>query len=168
MPGIKTKTLAALLLLAPMLASAEDRIAVLDTQQAVLGTEFAREKIAEFQKRQDYQDAMGKLRGLESEIKQAIEDFKKNELVLTPEQKEERNKSVTQKQAQFQGLARDIQTAEQRFAQQLLAEQKDRLEEAVRKIIEDEGITLLLNRQAVLHAEGSYNITDKVRDALNK
>ena len=43
-----------------------------------------------------------------------------------------------------------------------------KVQEVLREIIDAEGIGLLLQRGAVIHADASYSITAKVTDKLNQ
>jgi outer membrane protein len=61
-----------------------------------------------------------------------------------------------------------LQQAEQGAGQALLQEMAPKVQEVLREIIEKDGIGLLLQRQAVIHAEPSYSITAQVTDKLNQ
>ncbi len=61
-----------------------------------------------------------------------------------------------------------LQQAEQAAGQALLQEMAPKVQEVLRDIIKKEGIGLLLQRNAVVHAEDSYSITAKVTDKLNQ
>ena len=50
----------------------------------------------------------------------------------------------------------------------LLQELGPKVQEVLREIISSEGIGLLLQRGAVIHADASYSITAKVTDKLNQ
>jgi len=49
-----------------------------------------------------------------------------------------------------------------------LEEMAPKVQEVLREIIEADGIGLLLQRNAVIHAEPSYSITAQLTDKLNQ
>jgi outer membrane protein len=61
-----------------------------------------------------------------------------------------------------------MQQAEQNVARGILQEMAPKAQEALRDIIKADSIGLLLQGNAVIHAEDSYIITAKLTDKLNK
>ena len=61
-----------------------------------------------------------------------------------------------------------LQQAEQELGQRLLSEMTPKVQAVLRDLIESEGIGLLLQRSAVIHADNGYSITAKVTDKLNQ
>jgi outer membrane protein len=60
-----------------------------------------------------------------------------------------------------------LQQAEQLAGQALLQEMAPKVQEVLREIIEKDGIGLLLQRSAVIHADDSYSLNPQVTDKLN-
>jgi len=61
-----------------------------------------------------------------------------------------------------------VQQVEQAAAQALLQDLGPKVQQVLRELITSEGIGLLLQRGAVIHAEESYSITAKVTEKLNQ
>jgi outer membrane protein len=87
---------------------------------------------------------------------------------MSEEQKTAAQQKIKSMQEDLEHVAGKLQQAEQTAAQALFQEMGPNVQEVLRDIIEKEGIGLLLQRQAVIHAEPSYSITSKVTDKLNQ
>ena len=61
-----------------------------------------------------------------------------------------------------------LQQAEQELGQRLLQEMTPKVQAVLRELIQSEGIGLLIQRSAVIHADNGYSITAKVTDKLNQ
>ena len=158
----------ALLAVLPMLAQAQGKIAVLDAQQAILNTDEAQKKIKDFREQSSVAENVKELEKLQGEFKTAVEKFQKNSAVMNDAQKEEERNKLAEKQSDIEHIARKLKAAEQEMGQKLLQEFTPRLNQVVSDIIKEEGIGLLLSRQAAMHVDSSFSITAKVTDKLNQ
>ncbi|MEZ5539669.1 MAG: OmpH family outer membrane protein [Pseudomonadales bacterium] len=80
---------------------------------------------------------------------------------------QEKQKTIEFKQADFELIVRKLNAERQVAGKRLMDNIGPRLESAVKSIVDSEGIGLLLDRKAVIHANGSFDITAKVTDKLN-
>lgn len=77
-------------------------------------------------------------------------------------------KRLASKQADLEHVTGKLQQAEQQAGQAILRQMSGEVQEILRDLIQSEGIGLLLQRQAVIHADPGYSITAKVTDRLNQ
>ena len=73
-----------------------------------------------------------------------------------------------QQSPQQNPVQQKLQQAEQQAGQGLLQELSPKVQQVLRDLIKAEGIGLLLQQQAVIHADAGYSITAKVTDKLNQ
>lgn len=150
------------------LASAEGKIAVLDAQAAILGTDEAQKRLKTLRDKPDFKADQVELEKLKKEYNGLLEQVKKEIAVMSPEQKDAQGKKIENKRADIEHVVRKLQGAEQELAQSLMQDMAPKMQKVVADIIKNEGIGLLLDRRVALHVDNSYNITAKVTDQLNK
>ncbi|MCB1730754.1 MAG: OmpH family outer membrane protein [Halieaceae bacterium] len=159
---------AALLLALPALGMAQEKIAVVDLQEAILQTDIAQKRLAEVRNQEDYKTDKAEFDRLKKEFDELVQKFQKDAAVMSQEQQTAARQKLASKQADLEHVTGKLQQAEQGAGQALLQELAPRVQEVLREIITSEGIGLLLQRGAVIHADASYSITAKVTDKLNQ
>jgi outer membrane protein len=155
-------------LLLPSLALAQGKIAVLDVQAAILNTDVAQKRFKELRAQPTYDGNMKELEKLRKEYEELVKQVQKDLVVMSAEQKEAQRKKIEDKRGDIEHVARKLQMAEQELAQGLMQDLGAELQSVVTELIKSEGIGLLLDRKAVMHADNAYNITAKVTERLNK
>lgn len=155
-------------LLASAFAAAQGKIAVLDVQGAILNTEAAQKQLKDLRAQPAYTQNRKELDKLKKDYDDIIKQLQKDLAVMSADQKEAQRKKIEEKRADLEHVARKLQASEQELAQRLIQEMAPKLEKIVSDLIKSEGIGLLLDRKAAMHADPSYNITEKVTAALNK
>jgi outer membrane protein len=158
----------ALLFSVPALGWAEGKIAVVDVQAAILNTDIAQTRITEVREQEDYKKNKAEYDRLKSEGETLLKTFQKDAAVMSQEQKVTAQQKLGSMQEDLDHVTNKLQQAEQGAGQALLQEMAPRVQEVLREIIEKDGIGLLLQRQAVIHAEPSYSVTAQVTDKLNQ
>jgi outer membrane protein len=160
--------LAALVLTLPTFAWAEAKIAVVDVQTAILQTDLAQKRIKEIREQEDFKADKAEFDRLKKEFDELVKKFQKDAAVMSQEQQVSARKKLASKQADLEHVTGKLQQAEQAAGQALLQELAPKVQQVLRDIIAQEGIGLLLNNQAVIHAEAGYSVTAKVTDKLNQ
>lgn len=155
-------------LLVPALAAAQGKIAVLDVQGAILNTEAAQKQLKDLRAQPAYTQNRKEMDKLKKEYDDIIKQLQKDLAVMSNDQKEAQRKKIEEKRADLEHVARKLQASEQELAQRLIGEMAPKLEKVVTDLIKAEGIGLLLDRKAAMHADPAFNITEKVTAALNK
>lgn len=152
----------------PTLGWTEGKIAVVDVQGAILQTEYAQKKLGEVRAKEDYKKNKAEYDRLQKEGEELLATFQKDAAVMSPEQKTAAQKKLSSLQEDLDHVTGKLQQAEQGVGQALLQEMAPKVQEVLREIIQKDGIALLLQRSAVIHAEPGYSITQQVTDKLNQ
>jgi outer membrane protein len=152
----------------PALGWAEGKIAVVDVQGAILQTDIAQKRLAEVRDKAEYKKNKAEFDRLKSEGEALLKTAQKDSAVMSEEQKKAAQKKLSGMQEDLDHVVGKLQQAEQTAGQALLQEMAPKVQEVLRDIIKQEGIGLLLTRNAVVHAEESYSITAKVTEKLNQ
>lgn len=159
-------------LLVPSLAGAQaalqGKVAVLDIQSAILGTEEAQKRIKALAAQPDYDANKKSFEKLKKEYEDMGKQLQKDLATLSQEQKEAQGKKLEGKRADAEFVARKMQAAQQDVMQGLMQEMDPKLNKIIGDLIKSENIGLLLDTKSVMHVDNSYNITGKVTEQLNK
>jgi outer membrane protein len=156
------------LVLLPMMASAQGRIAVVNLEEAILQTDEAQQRLNGLRDAEDFKADKTELDRLQAEREALIKEVQNNMAVMSAEEQQAARKRLANKNADLEHVLRKLQQAEQELGQQLLQEMTPKVQAVLRDLIESEGIGLLLQRSAVIHADNGYSITAKVTDKLNQ
>jgi len=161
-------TFAVLVLALPTLGWAQGKIAVVDLQEAILQTDLAQKRLEEIRSQDDFKADKAEFERLKKELDELVKKFQKDAAVMSQEQQTAARQKLASKQADLEHVVGKVQQTEQAAAQALLQEMGPKVQEVLRDIITTDGIGLLLQRGAVIHADASYSITAKVTDKLNQ
>jgi outer membrane protein len=164
-------TLVVLACSVPALGWAEEtpgKIAVVDLNEAIMQTDFAQKRMAEVRDQDDYKADKAEYDRLQAEFEELVKKLQKDAAVMSQDQQIAARKKLTSKQADLEHVTGKLRQAEQAAGQALFQEMGQKVQEVLREIIADEGIGLLLQRNAVIHADASYSVSSKVTDKLNQ
>lgn len=161
-------SLIALAFCASMATHAEGKIAVLNAQQAIINTEVAQMRLKELRAESGYAEDRKQLETLGKSFQDTVAQLQKDAAVMSAEQKQAEAKKIQGKRQDIEHVQRKLQTAEQELLQSIAKEMAPKLQQVVGDLIKSEGIGLLLNQQAAMHADSSFSITAKVTDKLNQ
>lgn len=156
------------LALMPLAASAQGRIAVVNLEEAILQTDEAQQRLNGMRETGDYKADKTELDRLQAEREALITELQNDLAVMSAEQQQAARKRLANKNADLEHVLRKLQQAEQELGQELLAEMTPKVQAVLRDLIQSEGIGLLIQRSAVIHADNGYSITAKVTDKLNQ
>jgi len=154
------------LLLASAGAAAELKIAVLDTQRALLESAEAQELMdtAQF----DLEGDQNRVNALGQEIRTLQEQVQKDAEVMSPAEQRKRQKEIEDKQIEYQFLVNKLQKDVQDRRQELLQQMAPKVDAVLKDLIEVEGYDLILQRGSLLYANSRHDITRKVTEKLNE
>lgn len=152
----------------PAAGWAEGKIAVFDLQTAILQTDAAQARLADLRNEAEYKKNKAEFDRIKSEGETLVKGYQKDSAIMSEEQKATAQQKINSMQEDLEHVAGKLQQSEQVAAQSMFQEMGPKVQEVLREIIEKEGVGLLLQRQAVIHAEPSYSITAKVTDKLNE
>ncbi|MEQ8516645.1 MAG: OmpH family outer membrane protein [Chromatocurvus sp.] len=152
----------------PALGWAQGKIAVVDLQEAILQSDAAQKALEEVRTQRDYSEDKEEFDRIQDELESLVKEFQKDAAVMSQEQQMAARKRLASKQADLEHVTGKLQQAEQQAGQAILRQMSAEVQEILRDLIQSEGIGLLLQRQAVIHADPGYSITAKVTDRLNQ
>ncbi|MEK7851695.1 MAG: OmpH family outer membrane protein [Deltaproteobacteria bacterium] len=144
------------------------KIGYMDLQKALNDSEAGKDAKNTFNKRvEELQKALDEK---QTEIKKMQDDLEKQKGLLTSEARGEKEKTYQQKIKDAQRFAKDSQEELQQKDADMTKKILTDLREAIKKIGNDEGYTIILERgdSSVLYAAEGVDITDKVIKAYNK
>ena len=153
---------------APALAQAEGKIAVLNVQEAIMNTDAAQKSINAWKKNPEVAENIKQLEELKADYQDAVKKLQKDAAVMSPERQQEEGKKIQSKMADIEHVARKLQNAEKELVQGLMQQQAPGLQKVVTEMIQTDGIGLLLDKKAVMHVDSSFSITAKVTDKMNQ
>jgi outer membrane protein len=117
---------------------------------------------------EDYrQQAMKK----QEEISRLMEDYKRQELLLSPEKKAEIQATLSRKDEEFQSFQEEIFGQSGKIAQkqdELVKPIITKIMTAIQKVAEAENYDFVFDKGSLPFAKLKYDITDKVLVELNK
>ena len=146
-------------------ALAEVKVAVIDVQAAILGSEHAKERIAELKKQ--YAPDQKEIKDLGVEIQKLQVKIEQDAAVMSESEKKNLGKQIEDKAVDYQFLAQKLQKAQSTSQQELMAELSPKLQQAIETIIEQGTYTVILERKSAIYVSPDYDITRKVTEQLN-
>lgn len=158
---------AAFALLAASCVFAQGKIAVVDPQKAILDTDVAKQKLQALRQDSDYVENKKELERIQKEGQALVQKLKKDGSVMSDNQRAELENRIKEKQSDLKHVAGKLQTAEQGLARELIGQMRDQARTIIADLIKSEGIGLLLDGQAAIHADTSFDITAQVTQKLN-
>jgi outer membrane protein len=158
-------SLLTIVLLGAGTAAAELKIAVLDTQRALLESEEAQSLMASAQT--DLEGDQNEVNELGLEIRGLQEQLQKDSEVMSPVEQRKRQKDLEDMQMDYQFLVNKLQKDVQDRRQELLQQMAPKIDAVLKDLIDLEGYDVILQRGNLLYANSKHDITRKVTEKLN-
>lgn len=149
------------------MAMGAEKIAVVDVQRAIIDTEMAKERLAGLREEADFKSNMEEVESIKKEGQSLVEKLQKDGPVMSAEQQAALQKKIQEKQADLEHIARKLQAKEQEVLQEIMVQRQEQTKKVISELIKSEGIGLLLDKRAAIHAEPGFDITAKVTHELN-
>lgn len=156
-------TLSALLFMGALQAT---EVAVLDFRAALLSSDIGVEAAKQPKQKVAAMDA--RLKQEENTVNGMIQDLKRDELTLSPEEYQKRHQAIADRDRQVRAMAAKMQKEAQALEQQLIQDLTPKGEAALKGLIKDKGLELVLNRQASFYADAHVDITSELVQRINK
>ncbi len=155
-----------LLILAAGPAAAELKIAVLDTQRALVASEEAQALLQQAQ--QELQAEEQAVKSLGEEIIANQEKLQTDGEVMSPTEQRRLQKDIEDKQIDYQFLVNKLQKQVNDRRQELLAQMVPKIDAVLKDLIELEGYDLIMERGNLRYVNTKHDITRKVTEKLNE
>ena len=151
---------------AAVLASAELKIAVLDTQRALVSSEEAKALLkqaqADLKKEEDEVNTLGE------EIQQLQERLQTDGEVMGPTERRRVEKGIEDRRLDYQFKVNKLQKALEDRRQDLLQVMVPKVDAVLKDLIELEGYDLILERANLRYVNTKHDITRRVTEKLNQ
>lgn len=162
----KKLTIMFLLLCAAGSAAAELKIAVLDTQRALVESEEAQALLAQAQ--QELQAEQDQLQALNDEIVALNEKLQKDGEVMSPAEQRRLQKDIEDKQIDLQFLGNKLQKEVNDRRQELLQQMVPKIDVVLKDLIDLEGYDMIMERSNLRYVNSKHDITRRVTEKLNE
>lgn len=147
---------------------ADQKIAVININAALVGSSLAQSEITALQESAEFVGLRAKLESAASDFQILGKELEEKRLTWSAEQVAEHQKKMAYLQEDAQSAQKKLETENKLLQQRIQQKVNPAFQTALIELIDEEGITLLLDAKAVLHASPETNITAKVVDRINK
>lgn len=160
---------ALLALVAPFAqAAAAGKVAILDLQAVVLGSNAGQGQMQELERNPEYAKLVASMEDIEADL-QSLDNQLKNEGLTWGEDKKQKHVAKMNELARDrQGALNQLNRVRESVFMQLLNAMEPAIGAALQEIMTKDGVDLVLDSKAVIHSAQSVDITPKVVDRLNK
>ena len=150
------------------IASSEDKIAVIDMQQAMFASNYAQNMAKEGTESADFVALRAKAESSAADLQAMAKEAETKRLTWSTEEAAEHQKKMSYTKADYDLAVQKIQGEQQQLQQKIMQELTPQFQEALSEVAKGEGITLLLRRESVIIADPKNDLTAKVVDKLNQ
>jgi len=148
--------------------SAQQKIAVVNIQVALLQSSYGKAEIEKLESSSNWKQLTTEFEGLRADLQALEADAQANGAGWDEEKKAEFTKQRQFLQADFELNDKKRRADQQAVVQAINATVGRQAQAALRELIEEESITLLLNQEAVLHATPVHDLTEKLAAKIKK
>ena len=145
------------------LASAAEKIAVVDIQRVIFTSDVAKVRQKQLQSEQEFVELQAKYDSISSEVKSLQKKIEVGRDTMSRDQAAENQKKMEYLRADYELVARKLQAE----VQQLQGKIMEELQPQIQAALKAEGVTLLLQREAVIFAAPTMDLTSKLLERLN-
>ena len=150
------------------LAFSEDKIAVIDMQQAMFASNYAQNVAKEASESADFVALRAKAESSAADLQAMAKEAETKRLTWSTEESAEHQKKMSYTKADYDLAVQKIQGEQQQLQQKIMQELTPQFQEALSEVAKSEGISLLLRRESVIIADPKNDLTAKVVDKLNQ
>ena len=149
-------------------ASAEDKIAIIDVQQAMFASDYAQASVKQSIESADFVALKAKAEGSAADLQAMSKEAEAKRLTWSAEEAAGHQKKMSYAKADYDLAVQKIQGEQKQLQQKVLQDLSPVFLQALTEVVQEEGVTLLLRAESVLSASAENNLTAKVVDRLNQ
>ena len=146
-------------------ANSQQRIAVLDLQEALLSMDRVRKAFEQID--QQLRSEEVRIRELAEEARSLQQRLQRDADIMSESERTRLTQQMQQKAQEYQQRGNRLQQQQQQRRQEVINEKRPQLEEVVNQLLEEHNIDILLDRQGVHFAKPQFDLTPVVADRLN-
>ncbi len=147
------------------LAVAESKIAVVDIYRALMNSEAAKAAVAQLQN--EFKPEQDQLTKLEQEVQALQEKGQKDGMLMSDEDKRRLFEEIQSKQADAKHIIQKVRKMQNKREKEFLSQNKPTIDAALKELVDELKIDLLLTREATLWVSPDMDITLKLLEKLN-
>ncbi len=160
------KLLGALVSLILITSVYAETIAVVDFRAALLQSNSGQKESAEPRKKVEALDA--RLKSEQEKVQKIADILKRDELTLSAAELKKRRADLDQKENRMMSMAASMQRQAQSLEQEVINQLTPEGEVALKSIIKDRKLDLVLNRNAAIYSAPGVDITKALVEHMNK
>lgn len=157
---------AALLLACSVHASAETRIGVVDLRQALFSSDDAQSFSQQLEK--DFGDEEAKVRQVQQEAQKLQERLQKDGAMMNEAERKELSGQFQRKVQEFNQLKQRLDATVNQRKQQFVENARPEVDAAIKELLEENNLDLILPSEAVVYAKPDMNLTEALLNKLNE
>jgi len=164
--GFRPLLVCSALLALSQIASAQAKVAVIDTQKAVFETAEIKKADADLQA--TLKPRNDRALQLNNELQSIQQQLQTNATKLTQQQADDLQSDGTRKQRELQRLQTELQEAADSARQEIIPKCTLRMKDVVKKLAEEKGFDLVVDTQVALYFKPAMDLTADATAAYNK
>jgi outer membrane protein len=141
-------------------------VAVIDFRAAVLQSNIGQEAAKEPKQKVTEMDA--RLKEEQAALESSAKDLKRDELTLSKDEFNKRRQELAEQQNKVRAMAANMQRQAKELEQELIKSLTPQAEAALKSLIEERKLNLVLNRQISLYADQDADITNELVERINR
>ena len=145
--------------------SAQQTIAFVDADSAILNSEPAKEKITELKAR--LAPEQSKVKELENTVRGLQTKMQQDSAVMSDAEKRNMANEIEIKMVEYQQRMKQLQESQGKSQQELMNELAPKFKDAVTQLMKDGNYTVLMHLKAALIVEEKDNLTKRVTEIIN-
>ncbi|TVZ38343.1 outer membrane protein [Alteromonadaceae bacterium 2753L.S.0a.02] len=149
-------------------AASADHVAIFDPQGAVLQTKRAAKVMDTLKKNEEYTALTTQVESLQADLKAMAKEQETKGMTWSQEQSMEHRKKMEYVQADLQLAVKKLQAENSAVMNRLMQESQQNLREILSKLVQTDGIDIVIPAQGVIYANPKSDITAKVAAELDK
>ena len=143
------------------------KYAVVDARLAIFGSKAAESALKSFEESADFIALKAKYESATADFQAMAKEAETKRLTWSQEELAEHQKKMSYLKADVELAMQKITSEQKQLEQRVLQDLAPLVEEALKEIVNEEGITVLLRADSVLLAKPETSITQKVADRID-
>jgi outer membrane protein len=148
-------------------AAAVDKIAVVDIQRVIFTSDVAKARQKQLQAESEFVSLQAKYDSIAADVKALQKKIEAERDTMSQEQATENQKKMEYLRADYDLVERKLRAEVQQLQGKIMEELQPKVQAALKELVDAEGITLLLQREAVIVADPALDVTGKLLERLN-
>ena len=147
---------------------AQDKVSVIDLNGALYSSDYAKSQLEALKNNAEYKSLTQQVKSLRETLNALQKEGQTKSLTWSDAQKKQQVQQMQAKVAELNQVGNQREKLKADAEKKINQEMGPRIEQVVNQILEEKGIGLLINSQAVYHRTPAFDITTEVIERLNK